>query len=62
LLESATLHILRELGLGDVRRNVSVMRRATTRPETNVSAAMTHMAAGNPNASAAMPASKAPTA
>jgi hypothetical protein len=44
------------------RRSVSVMRKTTTRPETNVSAATTHMAAGNPNASAVTPASSAPTA
>ena len=44
------------------RRSVSVMRIATTTPEPNVSAAITHMAAGRPNASAVTPASTAPTA
>jgi hypothetical protein len=41
---------------------VSVMRAATTRPETNVSAATSHIADGRPSASAVIPASRAPIA
>ena len=40
----------------------SCIRTATTRPEPKVNAAATHIAAGNPNASAVTPASTAPTA
>ena len=44
------------------RCNVSRMRTATMKPDAKVSAATSHIAAGNPNASAVMPASNAPTA
>jgi hypothetical protein len=41
---------------------VSVIRAAATRPDTKVSAATSHIAAGRPSASAVTPASSAPTA
>ena len=49
-------------GDGTLAGSVSAIRVADTTPDTKVSAAMTHMATFNPNASAVRPASSAPIA
>lgn len=63
--QAAMKHVetgLVEADFGQPRRDVSRIRTATTTPDPKVSAATSHMAAGNPKASAVTPARTAPNA